>query len=110
AIFDPLLTYDYLARPAKLVPNTAEALPVISDEGRTYTVRLKQGIRFADDPVFKGAARELIAQDYAYSIRRFLDPANRSPYAFLFEGKIAGLDELAAAAKKSGKFDYDAPI
>ncbi|HUP95593.1 MAG TPA: ABC transporter substrate-binding protein [Burkholderiales bacterium] len=110
AIFDPLLTYDYLARPAKLVPNVAEALPVISDEGRTYTVRLRKGIRFADDPVFKGVARELIAQDYAYSIRRFLDPANRSPYAFLFEGKIAGLDELASAAKKTGKFDYDAPI
>mgnify|MGYP003704536325 CR=1 FL=1 len=28
AIFDPLLTYDYLARPAKIVPNTAVALPV----------------------------------------------------------------------------------
>src|SRR5699024_6922660 len=34
----------------------------------------------------------------------------RSPYAFLFEGKIVGLDELAAAAKKSGRFDYEAPI
>jgi len=29
AIFDPLLTYDYLARPAKIVPNTAVALPEI---------------------------------------------------------------------------------
>ena len=35
AIFDPLLTYDYLARPAKLVPNTAAALPQISDGGKT---------------------------------------------------------------------------
>ena len=110
AIFDPLLTYDYLARPAKLVPNVTEALPEIADDGRTYTLKLRKGIRFADDPVFKDVARELTAQDYAYSIRRFLDPANRSPYAFLFEGKIAGLDELAAVAKKTGKFDYDAPI
>ena len=89
AVFDPLLTYDYLARPAKLVPNTAAALPQISDRGRTYRVSVKPGIHFADDPVFKGAKRELTALDYAYSIRRFLDPKNRSPYAFLFEGIAA---------------------
>jgi oligopeptide transport system substrate-binding protein len=89
AIFDPLLTYDYLARPAKLVPNTAAALPQITDQGRTYRVPLKPGIFFADDPVFKGRKRELTAQDYAYSLRRFLDPKNRSPYAFLFEGIAA---------------------
>jgi ABC-type transport system substrate-binding protein len=91
AIFDPLLTYDYLARPAKLVPNTAVALPDIDNGGRTYTVKVRPGIYFADDPVFKGARRELTALDYAYSIRRFLDPKNHSPYAFLFEG-IAGIE------------------
>jgi oligopeptide transport system substrate-binding protein len=86
AIFDPLLTYDYLARPARLIPNTAEALPRISDNGKTYSVKVKPGIYFADDPAFNGARRELTALDYAYSIGRFLDPKNRSPYAFLFEG------------------------
>src|SRR3954468_8361902 len=84
AIFDPLLTYDYLARPARLVPNTAAALPEITDGGRTYVLKLRPGIYFYADPVFKGARRELVAADYAYSIRRFLDPKNRSPYAFLF--------------------------
>src|SRR5690348_1002447 len=110
SIFDPLLTYDYLARPAKLVPNTAESLPRITDDGKTYTIRLRKGIIFASDPAFKGRRRELTAEDYAYSIKRFLDPKNRSPYAFLFEGKIAGLDELAARAKKTGRFDYDARV
>src|SRR5215213_6153244 len=89
AIFDPLLTYDYLARPAKLVPNTATALPQITDQGTTYRIAVKPGIYFADDPVFSGRKRELIALDYAYSLRRFLDPKNRSPYAFLFEGITA---------------------
>lgn len=110
AIYDPLLTYDYLARPARIVPNTAEAMPQVSADGRTYTFRLKQGIYFADDPAFKGAKRELTAADYAYSIRRFYDPKNRSPYAFLFTGKIVGLDELAEEARKSGRFDYDRPV
>ena len=110
AIFDPLLTYDYLTRPAKLIPNTAEALPEISDQGRTYLIRVKKGIHFAADSAFKGERRELTAADYAYSIRRFLDPKHRSPYAFLFEGKIVGLDELAAQAKKTGRYDYDAKV
>jgi oligopeptide transport system substrate-binding protein len=110
AIFDPLLTYDYLARPAKLVPNVARALPEISDAGKTYVLRLKPGIFFTPDPAFRGKQREVTAADYAYSIKRFLDPKNRSPYAFLFEGKIEGLDDLAAQAKKSGRFDYDATI
>ena len=110
AIFDRLLTYDYLARPARLVPMAAEAMPEMSDDGRTYTFRLRRGIRFTPDPAFKGVARELTAQDFVYSFMRFLDPANRAPYAFMLEGKIRGLDALAAAAKKSGRFDYDAKL
>ena len=47
AIFDSLYTYDYFARPPRLVPNTAAALPEITDGGRTFTVRVKPGIRFA---------------------------------------------------------------
>src|SRR5437588_7928264 len=110
AIFDPLLTYDYLARPAKLVPNTVEALPHVSADGRTYTLRLRKGILFAEDPAFRGAKRELTAQDYAYSIKRFFDPTYRSPYSFIFTGKIVGLDELAQSAKQTGRFDYAAPV
>ena len=90
-IFEPLLTYDYLARPAKLIPNTAAALPQISDGGRRYALTIKPGIHFADDPAFKGAKRELTAADYAYSIQRFLDPKNHSPYAFIYQG-IASIE------------------
>jgi ABC-type transport system substrate-binding protein len=110
AIFERLLTYDYLARPAKLVPMTAESMPEVSDGGRTYLVHLKRGIYFAPDPAFKGQRRELTAEDYVYSFKRFADPANRAPYGFMVQGKIVGLDEQMEAAKKSGKFDYDATI
>ncbi len=110
AIFERLLTYDYLARPAKLAPMTALAMPEVSDGGRTYTFRLRPGIHFTSDPAFQGAERELVAQDYVYTFMRFLDPKNRAPYAFLLEGKIKGLDALAAAARKTGKFDYDAKL
>jgi ABC-type transport system substrate-binding protein len=109
-IFETLLTYDYLARPAKLVPLTAVALPEVEDGGRTYTFRLKQGIHFTPDPAFKGKVRELVAEDYAYSLKRLIDPKVHSPWTWLIENKIVGLDEVAAKAKKTGKFDYDAKI
>ncbi|HET7031916.1 MAG TPA: ABC transporter substrate-binding protein, partial [Casimicrobiaceae bacterium] len=79
AIFETLLTYDYLARPAKLVPGTAEALPQITDNGQTYTIKIRKGIYFTPDPAFKGAKRELVAQDFIYSFMRFVDPKIRSP-------------------------------
>ena len=66
AIFDTPYTYDYLARPYKLIPNTAVALPEITDGGKLWTIRIKPGIYFADDPVFKGQKRELTAYDYVY--------------------------------------------
>ena len=110
SIFERLLTYDYLARPAKLVPMVAEAMPEISDNGRTYVFKLRKGIYFTPDPAFKGVKRELVAEDFVYAFKRFLDPKNRSPWAFMIEGKIEGLDELGEAAKKSGKFDYSAKV
>jgi ABC-type transport system substrate-binding protein len=109
-VFDRLLTYDYLARPAKLVPLAAEALPVESDAGRTWTIRLRKGIHFSHDPAFKGVRRELTAQDFVYSFERFLDPAQRSPYQFLFRNKFVGLDELARKAEQTRRFDYDARV
>jgi len=109
-LFEPLITYDYLARPAKLVPLTAETLPEPEEGATRYTFRIRPGILFADDPAFKGKKRELVAKDIEYSIKRFRDPKNRSPYEWLFENKLLGLDELAEKAKKSGTFDYDTKI
>jgi len=110
AIFERLLSYDYMANPAKLAPSVAEAMPEVADNGRTYTFHLRKGVYFADDPAFKGVKRELTAQDFVYSYLRFADPKNRAPYAFLVAGKFEGVDELAAAAEKSGRFDYDAKV
>ena len=110
AIFDPLLTYDFLARPVKLVPNTAVAMPEITEQGKVYTFKIKPGIFFADDPAFGGKKRELTSQDYAYTLRRLFDPKNRSPWLWYVDGKIIGGNEVGAAATKSGKFDYDQPI
>ena len=109
-MFDPLFRYDYIARPHKIIPNTAAALPEVADNGKTWTIKVAPGTYFADDPVFKGKKRELTAADYLYSWKRTLDPKMRSPQLDIFDGKIVGMDALLAKAKETGKFDYDAPV
>ena len=88
-MFDSPLKYDYLARPLKLKPNTLASMPEISPDGLTYTLRVKPGIYFADDPVFKGKKRELVAEDYVYTIKRLMDPKLAAPLLAEIEGIIA---------------------
>ena len=111
-IFEALYHYDHLARPVKLKPLTAAAMPEVSEDFRTWTIRLKPGIFFADDPAFKGRKRELVAQDYVYSFKRFADPALKSPgWSSLEDAGIVGLKALREQALKGKQaFDYDREI
>jgi ABC-type transport system substrate-binding protein len=111
-MFDALYAYEFLARPVRLRPNTAVALPEASADFRTFTIRVRPGIYFNDDPAFNGRKRELVAADYVYSIKRHFDPRWKSPsYATISSNLILGLNELREAAIKGKKpFDYDAPV
>lgn len=100
-LFDPLLRYDYAARPVALRANAALALPEVSADGLVYTFRLRPGMRFAADPAFKGQPREVTAADYVYSLKRLYDPALKSPWLFLFEGKLKGDAALKGAFSQS---------
>jgi ABC-type transport system substrate-binding protein len=109
-IFDAPYRYDHLARPMKLVPNTAVALPEITDGGKTWTIRIRPGIFFSDDPVFKGQQRELTAADYVYSWKRILDPRMRSNALNVVEGRFLDPDGVLAKARQAGQLDLDAKI
>jgi ABC-type transport system substrate-binding protein len=110
-IFEAPYEYDHLARPARVVPATAAAMPEVSDDFRSFRVRLRPGTLFSDDPAFGGQPRELLAADYVYSYKRVMDPAWKSPaQSVLEEQGIVGLAELRAEALQSGRFDYDRDI
>ena len=110
-IFEALYGYDYLARPAKVKPVLADGMPEVSADFRTYTVKMRKGIFFADDPAFSGKRREVTAADVVYSYKRIMDPKNKSPLVSgIEEEKILGLSELRKMAQDGGKFDYDTPI
>ncbi|MEO8487460.1 MAG: ABC transporter substrate-binding protein [Betaproteobacteria bacterium] len=110
-LYHQLLTYDYLARPVRMIPYAAEALPTISADRRSYTLRIRPGLLFAPHPAFGGKPRELVAQDFVYSVQRLADPASISMSFAQFEGLIEGLDDLVAAARREKRgLDYAAPI
>ena len=112
-IFEALYTYDHLARPAKIKPLLAVGMPEMADEYRTWTVKVRQGIYFQNDPAFKGRKREVTAQDFIYAYQRVADPANKSPIWGFLEAQVGlvGLGEARKAALDGKKpFDYDAPI
>jgi ABC-type oligopeptide transport system substrate-binding subunit len=56
-IFEAPYTFDHLARPVRIKPLTADGMPQHSADFRTWTVRIRPGIHFADDPAFKGQKR-----------------------------------------------------
>lgn len=111
-IFEAPYRYDHLARPHRIRPNTAVAMPEVSADFRVWTFEIQPGILFQDHPAFGGQPRELTAQDYVYSWKRFVDPAYKSPAATeIQELGILGLNELRKAAIDQKKpFDYDAPV
>ena len=106
------LEVEFLAKPARMRPNTAAAMPEISADFKTFTFRIKPGIYFADDPAFKGQKRELTAEDYVYSLKRHYDPRWKSANLYILENaKILGLSELRKKLTEEKKpFDYDTPV
>jgi ABC-type transport system substrate-binding protein len=94
-INEGLLQYSYLERPYQVEPLLAQALPDVSEEGLTYTFKIREGIYFQDDPCFTasdGKGRELVAQDFVYSMKRIADIKNSSPGFWVFDDRIIGLD------------------
>ncbi len=112
SMFDPLVELAFLARPYRLRPRTLVALPEIGDNYRSFTFRIRPGIFFAEDVAFGGARRELVAEDYVFSLERHYDPRWKSNNLYLLENaKILGLSELRREIMATKKpFDYDRPV
>jgi ABC-type transport system substrate-binding protein len=111
-MFDAPLEFEFLAKPARMRPNTLVAMPEVSDDFKTFTFKVRPGIYFADDAAFKGKKRELVAEDYVYSLKRHYDPKWKSPNLYRLENaRVLGLSELRKKLQAKKKpFDYDTPV
>ncbi|HEV3495942.1 MAG TPA: ABC transporter substrate-binding protein, partial [Actinomycetes bacterium] len=81
--FDTRVTGERSLQP---VPDLADGPYELSDDGRTYTFRIRRGVRYAP-PV----NREVRAEDFVYAVERQLDrdqpgPGSPNPYARLISG------------------------
>jgi ABC-type transport system substrate-binding protein len=84
-LFDRL--YDYVGDTMELAPQAATAEPKVSADGLTYTIPIREGMKFSNgDPVR--------AQDFAYSFSRILDPATKSPVQSFWLG-VEGASDYA---------------
>ncbi len=61
----------------------------ISEDGKTYTFRLRDDVFFHDHEIFEsGKGRKVVAQDVVNSFNRIVDNKVNSPGSWLFKGKI----------------------
>jgi ABC-type transport system substrate-binding protein len=110
-IYEGLLQYHWLKVPYELMPNLAESMPTISKDGKTYTFKLRSGVKFQDDAAFPGGkGRELEAKDFVYSIKRLADSHNQATGWWVLDGKLAGLNEWRDKNGKLPASNYDEEV
>jgi len=101
-VYSNLLTYAYLERPYKLVPELLADMPTASADGLVLTFHLRPGVRFVDDPCFAGGkGRVVTSDDVLYSIRRYADARINTKTWFAMKDAVVGLDAFHDASAKA---------
>jgi peptide/nickel transport system substrate-binding protein len=80
-------------RGERLVPDGAEAMPVVSRDGRTYTFRIAKGRRFSD-------GSPLTPRSYQRALTRVLAPRMRSPGQMFFRDIFGAQSFVDGEAKR----------
>ncbi len=111
-IYNGLLDYDGFT--ANLKPDIAEKMPVITNDGKTYTFKIRKGVKFSN-------GREVTADDFKYSWERMLDPKTNGPMtggpfwgvltgsADFFNGKATSISGIKVVDPNTLEVDLDMP-
>ncbi len=88
--FSGLFAYD---KDGKLVPELAAEMPEESEDGLTYTFKIRDGLKWSD-------GEDLNADDIVYSWNRLADPNTAADYSYL-------CDSMNLARKDDGTLDIE---
>jgi peptide/nickel transport system substrate-binding protein/oligopeptide transport system substrate-binding protein len=112
SLFNGLL--DYQGSTTQLVPDIAEAMPDITNGGKTYTFKIRKGVKFWN-------GREVTADDFKYSWERMLNPKTQGPMtggpfwgsvtgtADFYSGKATGISGIKVVDANTLEIDLDNP-
>lgn len=110
-VYEGLFEYHYLKRPYQLIPNLAAEMPTVSEDGLTYTIKILPGVKFHDSEAFpEGKGRELVAEDFVYSLKRLADPKLQGLGWWLLDGKVVGLNEWRDKHTELPEVNYDEKV
>ncbi len=100
ATYETLYEYKYLSSKLEITPGLAAVGPVISSDGLTVDIEIRENSKFADNDIFpSGVGRFVTAKDVIFSILRHFDPKLRGQGAWLWRDLIVGLSDWSG--------DYD---
>ncbi len=114
--YETLLEFDYHARPYRLIPALAAALPAVSDDGLVYVFEIDPEAAFAPDPCFGRDAegnlrgRSVTADDLVFSLKRLSDRKVASPGSWLTDDTIKGMRAFADASGGPAPTDYSMDV
>ncbi len=94
SIYETLFEYHYLKRPYTLKPLLAEAMPTLSADRKTYTIKIKKNVLYHPNPCFKGKERFVQAQDFINQIKRVAFKPVKSKGWWTVDKKIEGVNEF----------------
>ena len=86
-LYEGLTALDAEARPMA----GAAAEWTVSDDGRVYTFKLREGLRWS-------TGEPVVGEDFAFALRRLVDPKTASPYAAVVDVIESAADITAGHA------------
>src|SRR5918999_1303694 len=93
-VYTPLITYPRTGtdRDSSLIPGLAEDMPTISEDGMTYELTLRKGLKYSDGSPVR-------AEDFEHSLKRVLNMESGGSAFFLV---IDGAQDYVDAGKPEG--------
>lgn len=90
-IYESLVKLDVSSM--KIVPSIAESFEM-SEDGKTYTFKIRKGVRFHEDECFNGKPREVTAKDVKYALEFACSGLDFNKMSYLLVNRIEGAAEF----------------